>query len=285
MNCNQKLPGLMLKESTIAIYIILDDILKAIDHKEDVQRKVNDAMIMTTVLISARYFGGNLTTASGYIRSHHCVDLLEKSRFNRRMHSCSLVMETVFRILGYVFKSENKFNYFTLDTFPVAVCHNIRISRCNLLEFEDYRGRNASKRIYFYGFKIAVIATEEGIPVEIAFIPGSYAEQSALHRLPFDLPVGSTVFGDSGFTDYEFEDFMDQEEHIKMMIARKKGSLRGDDFPTYITKKYFRRRIETTFSEITAQFHKKIHAVTIEGFQYKIFAFIVAFAICKFFEF
>ena len=75
---------------------------------------------------------------------------------------------------------------------------------------------------------------------------------------------------------------MAQEEHIQMMIARKKGSLRGDDFPTYITKKYFRHDIETTFSGITAQFPKKIHAVTIEGFQYKIFAFVVAFAICKF---
>jgi hypothetical protein len=48
--------------------------------------------------------------------------------------------------------------------------------------------------------------------------------------LPFDLPQRSTVFGDSGFTDYEFEDFMAQQELIKMMITRKKGSLRGDDF-------------------------------------------------------
>jgi hypothetical protein len=133
-------------------------------------------------------------------------------------------------------------------------------------------------------FKLAIIITEEGIPVEIAFIPGSFAEQSALHRLPFDLPQRSTVFGDSGFTDYEFEDFMAQQELIKMMITRKKGSLRGDDFTNRVTKKHFRKTIETSFSEITAQFVKKIHAVTIEGFQFKVFAFIVAFAVCKFFE-
>lgn len=37
-----------------------------------------------------------------------------------------------------------------------------------------------------------------------------------------------------------FEDFMAQEELIYMMVSRKKGSLRGDDFQTYITKKHFR---------------------------------------------
>ena len=224
------------------------------------------------------------------IKSHHCSYMLEKSRFNRRMYACSDLMEQVFRLLGVIFKAENKFNYYILDTFPVSVCHNIRISRCRLISsdnqpIEDYRGKNASKRVYFYGFKIAVITTEEGIPVEIAFIPGSYGEQSALHRLSFDLPKGSKVFGDSGFTDYEFEDFMAQEEQIYMMIARKKGSLRGDDFPTYITKKHFRHQIETTFSEITGQFAKKIHAVTIEGFQFKVFTFILVFAICKFYQF
>lgn len=279
----------MLKDSTIAIYVILDDILKTISYQEDKQRRINDSLILTTVLISARYFGGNMSKTLGYIKSHHCHNMLDVSRFNRRMHACSDLMEQVFMLLGMVFKADNAFNYFILDTFPVGVCHNIRIKRCRLISFnnhpiEDYRGKNASKRIYFYGFKIAVLTTEEGIPVEIAFIPASFSDYSALHRLAFNLPAGSRVFGDSGFSDYGFEDFMAQEEQIFMMITRKKGSHRGDDFQSYVAKKQFRRKIETSFSEITAQFAKKIHAVTINGFQFKVFAFIVSFAICKFFR-
>ena len=38
------------------------------------------------------------------------------------------------------------------------------------------------------------------------------------------------------------------------------------------------------FIEITAQFGNKIHVVTIEGPQFKVFVFIVAFAICKFYR-
>lgn len=93
----------MLNNSTIAIYVILDEILKSIDYQEDSQRRVNDALIITTVLISARYFGGNLTKAIGYVQSHHCSYMLDSSRFNRRMHACSDLMEQVFRLLVIVF--------------------------------------------------------------------------------------------------------------------------------------------------------------------------------------
>ncbi len=43
----------MLNDNTIAIYVILDDILQSIDHQEDQQRQVNDALVLTTALIAA----------------------------------------------------------------------------------------------------------------------------------------------------------------------------------------------------------------------------------------
>lgn len=36
----------MLKDNTVAIYIIVDDILKKIDYKEDSQRRVTDALVL-----------------------------------------------------------------------------------------------------------------------------------------------------------------------------------------------------------------------------------------------
>lgn len=36
--------------------------------------------------------------------------------------------------------------------------------------------------------------------------------------------------------------------------------------------------------KLLGSFLKKIHAVTIEGFQLKVFAFVLAFAVCKFFQ-
>jgi hypothetical protein len=44
---------------------------------------------------------------------------------------------------------------------------------------------------------------------------------------------------------------------------------------------YYRKKIETVFSEITELFPKHIHAVTIEGFIIKVSFFIYAFALQK----
>ena len=272
----------MLNDNTIAIYVILDDILQTIDHRENAQRQVNDALILTTALIAAWYFGGNWTTALHYMRAHHCSYMLSSSRFNRRLHSIALVAEYCFRLLGWVFKATNFRQRYLLDTFPVRVCHNIRIARCRLLQGEEYRGKNTSKREYFYGYKVALVLSEEGLPVELAFFPGAYSDHSALARLDFDLPKGSIVWQDAGFTDYVWEDFYQQEEHIEFATQRKKNSQRGDSFIDAIAKKCNRKKIETIFSEITARFAKKLHAVTIEGFQYKVFLTIMAYSLIKY---
>lgn len=273
----------MIDDDTIAIYIVFDDILYGIGHKEHCLRQVNDAMILTTASIAALYFGGNLHKAIGYMKDHHCPEMLSDSRFNRRWHAVSELAQKCFLLLSMLFKEQNPRQRYCMDTFPVAVCHNIRISRSKLLTGEDYRGRNTSKREYFYGFKVAVLATENGIPVEIAFIPGQYAEQSALKRLDFFIPEGSIVYGDSGFTDYEWEDFWLEQEKVEFLISRKKNSKRGDSFIDSVAKKQNRKRIETVFSQITCNFPNRIRAVTLNGFIFKVWLFIVATAIKNYF--
>jgi hypothetical protein len=210
--------------------------------------------------------------------------MLSKSRFNRRLHALANCCQTCFGLLGWVFKTIQVRQEYVLDTFPLAVCHNIRIRRCHLLQGEAYRGKNTSKREYFYGYKVALLINSQGIPVELAFIPGSYGDESALTALDFDLPTGSVVWQDSGFTDYEWEDFYRANEGIELATQRKKNSQRGDDFPTYIAKKYNRKKVETSISEITTRFPKPIHAVTIEGFQFKTFFFVLAFMLIKYFQ-
>ena len=272
----------MLNDNTIAIYVILDDMLQTIDHREDARRSVNDSLVLTTALIAAWYFCGNWTTALHYMRAHHCPQMLSSSRFNRRLHAIADLAAYCFRLLGWVFKQANTRQRYILDTFPVKVCHNIRISRSHLLQGEDYRGKNASKREYFYGYKVALLVSEKGLPVELAFIPASYSEHSALKRLDFDLPQGSIVWQDSGFTDYEWEDFYLAQEQIEFATQRKKNSLRGDSFIDAVAKKQNRKSIETNISEITARFGKKIHAVTIQGFQFKVFLTVLAYCLLKY---
>jgi hypothetical protein len=72
----------MLNE-TIAKYAIIDDLLKAIAHKEDSRRDMSDAEIITTAVVAAMFFNGNHSAACAYMKDHKLMpNMLEKSRFN-----------------------------------------------------------------------------------------------------------------------------------------------------------------------------------------------------------
>ncbi len=74
----------------ITIYAIIDDLLKAIAHDEDCRRQMSDAEIITTAVCAAMFFDGNHNKACNYMKDHKLIpNMLEKSRFNRRLHSIS----------------------------------------------------------------------------------------------------------------------------------------------------------------------------------------------------
>ena len=47
----------------VAVFCLVDDMLKAMHHREDPQCEMNDAEVMTTAIIAALFFGGNYTHA------------------------------------------------------------------------------------------------------------------------------------------------------------------------------------------------------------------------------
>lgn len=202
--------------------------------------------MFTTIFISAKFFGGNLEKARDYLFCHHCPQMLSKSRLNRRVHMMEELAWQLFELGGGLVKSENPTKTYLLDTFPVSVCQNIRIRRSRIIHGEAFRGKSASKRAYFYGFKVAVIMTEDGIPVEMCFMPGSFPDVCALNPLLFELEAGSSVYGDSGITDYAAEDALSETKAAYLKIARKKNSRRGDDLVQKTIKSQLRKYVETT---------------------------------------
>lgn len=272
-------------DQVLGIYVLIDDILKIIGHKEDSRTQMSDAEVLTTALVSTYFFGGNHASAMSYLYSEgHIPDMLSASRFNRRLHRNWDLLFSIFYLLADLFKHSNQSASYLVDSFPVAVCHNIRISRSKILTGKQFRGKCVSKRTYFYGFKVFLITTQEGLPVEMAFVPGSWAEIKGLEALPLNLPKGSQLYGDSGFTNYLIEDMAQEIDQIQLNISRKKNSKRGDIYPISLHKTQQRKYIESTFSVIQGRFPKKIHAVSINGFIIKLISFIIVHGIDQLFN-
>ena len=269
-------------DHTTALYCIVDDLLKAVGHRDDARRAMTDSEVLTTALVAAHCFGGNVEHSRRFLRETGLVPrMLSRSRLNRRLHTVAELAYSLFHQLGSVLKELSASTNYLLDSFPVAVCDNIRISRCRLARGEQFRGRSAAKRRYFYGVKVQVVTTEEGVPVELAFLPGSASDVRGLEVLPLALPAGSELFMDSGYTDYTAEDAARELDGVTFAVQRKRRSRRWDDPWRAYYKQLMRKRIETVFSQITAMFPRHIHATSFRGFQLKVSLFVIAFALDK----
>ena len=269
-------------DHTTALYCITADLLKATGHIDDCRCRLTDAEVITTALVAALYFGGNIERSREFMRSAGLMPRrLSKSRLTRRLHRVAGLVNSLFHQLGLVLKETSPSTRYLLDSFPVPVCDNMRISRCRLVSDEEFRGYSASKRRYFYGVRVQVVTTEEGVPVELAFLPGAASDVRGLGVLPLALPRGSQLFMDSGYTDYGAEDVARETDDIEFAPSRQSNSKRGDDVWRSYNKHLMRKRIETVFSQIAGLFPKHIHAVTLDGFLLKVSLFVIAFALDK----
>ena len=178
----------------------------------------------------------------------------------------------------------NQSRQFIIDSFPVAVCQNNKIFRCKIFKSKSYRGYTASKKSYFFGVKVHMTVTSEGIPVEFLITPGSTGDAKALRSFSFDLPKGSTVYGDSAYNSYAFETCLNTTCMIKLVPKRRKNSRRKNSSIDELFLRFHRGRIETTFSEITHLMPRNIQAKTPKGFLLKVLFFILGYTLKRLFK-
>lgn len=268
---------MLCRDKIIALFCFVDDLLKAMHHTEDQRTEVSDAEVLTTALLAAANYGGHLNAARLHMLDYGLVpQMLGESRFNRRLHRLWETTKELFFQIGSQLKAIAGASDYVLDSFPVLVCDNIRISRCRILKGAHYRGKWCAMRRYFYGVKVQVL-TLGGLPVEFTITPGAQSDVKALAELPLDVAPGSTIWADAGYTDYCTEDVAMEAEGIRLAVQRKKNSKRKDPAWLDFLKEHLRKGIETTFSMIKARMLRHIHAVTDQGLFIKIALFLIAF--------
>lgn len=261
-------------EQTVAMYCFIDDFLRLTRPQAPHRRHLSDAELLTTALLGARFFGGNLAAARRYMEQHWGLNPLDKSGFTRQLHRLHDTLKALFLALGQHLKHLNTQARYVIDSFPVAVCDNVRIKRCRLVHGESYRGYSASKRRYFFGFKVQLLMTHDGLPVELLIHAGSEADITGLKALGPQLPEGSILYADAAYTDYEWEDAWREVEQVELAADRRANSKRPHEPWQNFLIQHFRKGVETTISQITERFPKSIHAVTAQGFALKLLLFV-----------
>jgi len=280
-------------DTITTIYCLCDDFLKAMRYRDDPQVRFSAAEVMTVPLVAATFFGGNIDKTRLFLAEYgYMPRMISKSRLNRRLHAIDHELwQGLFALLAEVFKNDqhDSDRTYAIDSLPVPVGDNIRIRHCRLYPLEEghvgddvkkksFRGYIASKRRYFYGLRVHLVVTGAGEPVEFALAAGSEADVAVFKELNLDLAEGSVIFADKAYTDYDYEDLL-EEVGLHLKAQRKKNSKLPLPVWEEFLGKSIRQYIETVFSRLSSFFPKKIHAVTPRGFELKIVCFLLAFSI------
>lgn len=183
--------------------------------------------------------------------------------------------------MARIHKQRSEEDIYLVDSFPTSVCKNIRIPQTRIYGAaegpnEEFRGYIASKGEYFFGTDVHLLVTAEGHPVEAFLTPGARNDTRAMKQFQFNLPRGSTVIGDKAYNDYDFEDLLSHAAGIDLRPLRRKNSTREESAYVEYIQRTYRKQIETTGSDFKRQLPDSIHAVTAEGFELKVFLFVLA---------
>src|SRR5699024_12401769 len=121
----------------------------------------------------------------------------------RRLNRCQELIQQLTAQIGQLFKDLVCEREYILDSFPVAVCDNIRISRCRLLQGEQWRGWQVSMRRYFYGVKVQMMINSSGVSVDLLIVPGCLADVISFSQLCWALSLTCRVYVAVYYTDYQ----------------------------------------------------------------------------------
>ena len=139
-----------------------------------------------------------------YMRANHrdlFPNLLSQSQFNRRTRSLRFLMEALrrdFLVDWGIGQAEE----FLIDTKPVPVLGYKRSKqRSDFLGSANY-GYCASRKFYYFGYKLVMATTLTGIPVAYELVAANVDERKAAETV-LDYLKNALVIGDKGFIGAE----------------------------------------------------------------------------------
>lgn len=209
------------------LYVLVDDLyqmccLALLGPKPGPEPELSDSEVLTLTLaqhlLSFDAERAFLGFASGNLR-HLFPRLLDQSQFNRRVRALAWALE---RIRRQALQEVGAYleRYQLLDTTPVPVMKLCRFGRTSLFLGEATVGYCPSKREYYAGFKLALLATLDGVITAFDLVPAHTDERAAVEGL-LDTAGNLVVLGDKGFIGQAWQaDWHERRGHLILTPKR-----------------------------------------------------------------
>lgn len=257
----------------ITTYVVVADVLAVLGHRTDCRARTSDAEVLTVAVVAAKYFQNNQDRALWVLTQlHYLSGPLSTSRFNRRLHQLAPWLEGLLPLLAATFAGGA---VYVLDSMPVPVCQRVRACRCQKLQGRRYCGYCAAKKAKFFGWRLHLVCTPAGIPVQFALLPASFHDLTPVHELTWDLPAGAKVLCDKAYNSTDDEASILRDTGVRLVPIHK-DNMAPNEFADWCDLKYYRHGIETRNSQLVAMGLQQLHARTNEGISLKVQAALLA---------
>ncbi|HEL2431606.1 IS982 family transposase [Streptococcus suis] len=210
--------------------------------------KVSDESILVLLLLQAEL---GMTSQRHFYTICHLFpygQLLERSRFNRRSKQLIWLVQLIRKAMSEMLPSDK---LAIIDSFPVPLCQPVRNHRATIFKGLADIGYNASKHLWFYGFKVHMLVTLSGYILNYVVTPASVHDIKVVYEL-LEGCKQSVILGDLGYLSSELKKYLEQEGYHLWMPFRK--NMTGAEEHNNWKVMAMRRTIETRFSELCRLF-------------------------------
>lgn len=259
----------MNENAIITTYVVIDEMLKAAGHDSHKLAKVSDAEILWLGVMAAAYFQNHHERTIGVIqRMGYLSGQISVSRFNRRLHRLGAWLEYVVRGLGEMLTGGE---IYIIDSLPLPVCKRVRAARCRKVRGKAYCGYCAAKREKYFGWKLHLICTPDGLLITFELSPAALHDLTPLHELAFLLPTGAFLLGDKGYISQADEDTLLAQTQVQL-VPQHRQNMTPNTFLEQAYLRWHRKAIETVNSRLEKMGIQRLHARTNAGFELKVLA-------------
>ena len=238
------------------VYVIVDDWYEA-EGKELLRGKVGrrpkfkDSEVLS-LMLSADYipYPGEYQYLE-FIRANYgemFPKLPEQSQYNRRCRHLRHLLESLRRYwlneLGVLEQT-----YYLLDTKPLPVVGYKRSKSHSDFAGEADYGYCSSRKLYYWGYKLVMLTTLEGLPIMYELVSANTDERKAAETvLPY--VQNATIIGDKGFIGEEWQSQMQVQTGNQFLTPSRRNQVMS--LPSGVQKRLnsVRERIEGVFHEI-----------------------------------
>jgi hypothetical protein len=183
------------------------------------------------------------------------VNLPDRSNFNRRRRRLQrYVMLICDWVAGQIEKDDK---VFVIDSMPLPICKPGRVFRSKVCKDDQHvqpaRSYHAAHKVYYYGFKLQLIVSKQGIPITAGMTAANVHDVKYLGMLDFDEQLSNCeLIGDKGYLSLGYQTTLFDEAKIKLITPLR------SNMKTVISSwnqgyRYMRKRIETLFSQLGDQ--------------------------------